>query len=40
MADLRIKTSFILTWDEEKTIKEEGLEIKFVPLWKWLLNSG
>ncbi len=38
MADLRIKTGFILTWDEEKTLKEKGSEIRFVPLWKWLLE--
>ena len=36
MADLRMKTGTILTWDSEKTIHEKGLEIKLVPLWRWL----
>jgi len=40
MADLKMKIGTILTWDEEKMIKEKGSEIKLVPLWKWLLDSG
>jgi len=28
----------IITWDYEDTLKENGKEIKCMPLWKWLLN--
>jgi len=28
----------IITWDYEDTLKENGKEIKCIPLWKWLLN--
>lgn len=31
-----IKTSMIITYDEEETIEEDGLTIKVVPVWKWL----
>jgi predicted AAA+ superfamily ATPase len=38
MADLGMKTGIVLTWDEEKTVKGDGSEIRFVPLWRWLLE--
>jgi hypothetical protein len=28
----------ILTWDFESKEDHSGVEITFVPLWKWLLN--
>jgi len=28
----------LITWDEEKTETVKGKEIKYIPLWKWLLS--
>ena len=27
----------IITWDEEATLKEQGVTIEVIPVWKWLL---
>jgi len=29
----------IITWDYEDVLKKDNLEIKCIPLWKWLLNA-
>lgn len=29
---------FLITWDHEHSLKFNGKDIKFVPLWKWLLE--
>ena len=36
---LKCKNLLILTWEEEKEDKIEGLTIKIVPIWKWLLTE-
>ena len=36
--ELRCKDLLIITWDYESEEKIEGKTIKFIPLWKWLLN--
>jgi len=38
MNELQIKEATIITWDYEDIIKHNNLEIKCIPLWKWLLN--
>jgi len=30
-------TNFILTYNEEETIKDGNIEIRAMPLWKWLI---
>ena len=35
--ELNCSSLIILTWSEEKIIYEEGLMIKIIPVWKWLL---
>lgn len=30
---------FIITWDTERLITEEGINIQIVPVWKWLLSN-
>ena len=36
--ELRCKNLIIITWDYETEEKFKGNNIKFVPLWKWLLE--
>jgi len=36
--ELKVELLTILTWDEEKNVEKEGKIIRFVPLWKWLLQ--
>ena len=38
MENLKLKKATIITWNEEKTIKQNNKEIKVTPLWKWLLK--
>jgi len=33
---LNVKNLSIITWDYESVENIDNLEIKFVPLWKWL----
>ena len=35
---LKCKNLLCITWDFEDKQKIKGKEIKFLPLWKWLLN--
>jgi len=37
--ELNCKNALIITFDEEKIIKTNNINIKVIPLWKWLLNS-
>ena len=39
-ADLRCKNISVITWDYEKETKLKGKAIKFMPLWRWLLDYG
>jgi predicted AAA+ superfamily ATPase len=36
--ELRCNNLLVITWDYEAEEKVNGKKIKFVPLWKWLLN--
>lgn len=36
--DLKCKKLSIITWSEDKVIKQGGLEIELKPTWKWLLD--
>jgi len=38
--ELKCNNLSIITWDEEKQEKIKGKNIKFIPLWKWLLEDG
>ena len=29
----------LLTWDEEKVLEQDGIEVRVLPVWKWLLAS-
>ena len=35
-----IKKAFVITWDEERTVSADELDIEVVPVWKWLLRYG
>lgn len=37
--ELGVSKLTIITWDEDREIKEKGMSIKVVPLWKWLISS-
>ena len=32
-----LEKAYIVTYDEEKTIVRDNLEIELIPIWKWLL---
>ena len=32
-------TGTIITWDTEREITQEGITIRAIPIWKWLLND-
>ena len=34
-----VRRAVIVTYDEERTITGEGLEIEVLPVWKWLLRK-
>ena len=38
MKKLKLKKATIITWNEEKTIKNGNKTIKVTPLWKWLIK--
>ena len=40
MQQLKINRGTILTLDTEKEIKQKGIEIKIIPVWKWILNKN
>ena len=35
---LKCKDLLVITWDYEAEEEFKGRKIKFIPLWKWLLN--
>jgi uncharacterized protein len=37
--ELKVKKLTVLTWDEKREIKKEGVVIQFKPLWEWLLEK-
>lgn len=36
--ELKCSNLLILTWDDERTVKENGVSISIIPVWKWLLK--
>ena len=34
----RIKENFIVTYNQEQDFQEEGVSVKAIPAWKWMLN--
>lgn len=34
----KIKKLTVLTWNEAREIKQDGLTVRFMPLWKWLID--
>jgi len=37
---LKLKEGFILTNDREEEFKQEGIRIKIIPAWKYLLSPN
>jgi predicted AAA+ superfamily ATPase len=37
--ELKCNNLLVITWNYEKTEKHKNKKIKFIPLWKWLLNQ-
>ncbi len=37
--ELKCKNLVILSWEKDAEDKIKGIKIKFIPLWKWLLNN-
>ena len=37
--ELKAQKLIVLTWDEKKEVKKEGVTIHFKPLWEWLLEE-
>ncbi|MFH0755492.1 MAG: ATP-binding protein [bacterium] len=35
--ELKVKKLTILTWDEKREVNKNGIIIKFIPLWEWLI---
>ncbi len=38
MTTYHLTTGYIITLEEEETIQEDGLEMKVLPAWKWMLQ--
>jgi len=36
--ELNCSNLLLLTWDDERTVEENGVTIQIQPVWKWLLN--
>ncbi len=39
MKKFKLKKGLIVTYDDEKEIVKDGLKIKVIPVWKWMLNK-
>ncbi len=37
--ELKAKRMTVLTWDEKREIKRDGMAIRVVPLWEWLIKG-
>ena len=37
--ELKCKNLLVITWEYEDEEKIDGKKIKFIPLWKWLLQT-
>jgi predicted AAA+ superfamily ATPase len=40
MEELKLRRSLVVTEDHETTEKHGRYRIKYVPFWKWVLQSG
>ena len=38
--ELRTDNLIVITWHEEDVQKKNGVTIRFIPLWKWLIKAG
>jgi hypothetical protein len=38
--ELMTKKLTVITWDEKREIKKDGLTVNFIPLWQWLLGDN
>ena len=38
--DFNVKENFIVTYNQEKDFHEQGVSVKAIPVWKWMLNFG
>ncbi len=38
-AGVDIEKGFILTYNQEEELEEDGLSIKILPVWRWLLGG-
>jgi len=38
-SELNVKKLTVLTWDEKREVKKDGMTIQFRPLWEWLLEK-
>jgi predicted AAA+ superfamily ATPase len=34
------KKGLIITKDYEESVKKDGIKIRFLPLWKWILSAA
>lgn len=37
--ELKVKKMTVLTWDEKREVKKDGISVQFIPLWEWLLEK-
>jgi predicted AAA+ superfamily ATPase len=37
--ELNLDSGCIITFDEERTIEQDGKEIRVIPAWKWMLTE-
>lgn len=38
--ELKVKKLTVLTWDEKREVKKDGMTVHFIPLWEWLLEKA
>ncbi len=36
--ELKVARLTVLTWDEKREVKKDGVTVQFVPLWEWLIS--
>ena len=35
--ELKVEKFTVLTWDEKREVKRDGMTVKFIPLWEWFM---
>ncbi len=38
--ELKVTKLTVLTWNEKREMKKDGMTIQFIPLWEWLTNNS